>query len=88
MNSVLLTLLLFFSVNEAAAAQDSAEYSSIWDDPNESNPYFKKKYAKTGADIKRENSTERKYYKTTFKRRVYTGPTPAITPSAIATSAS
>lgn len=77
MNSVLLTLLLFFSVNEAAAAQDSAEYSSIWDDPNESNPYFKKKYAKTGADIKRENSTERKYYKTTFKRRVYTGPTPA-----------
>lgn len=82
MKELLLILALALTSAEAAArppydAADEQEPTSIWDDPNESNPYFKKKNAKTGADIKRENSKERKYYKTTFKRRVYTGPTPA-----------
>ena len=81
MKELVLILALALTAAEASAQQPygaaDEQEASIWDDPNESNPYFKKKNAKTGADIKRENSKERKYYKTTFKRRVYTGPTPA-----------
>ena len=82
MKVLLLAWMLTFAATEASAQQvydvaGEEEATSIWDDPNESNPYFKKKITKTGADIKRENSKERKYHKTTFKRRVYTGPTPA-----------
>lgn len=68
-----LFLLTLLPLHEVSAQQKP---KSIWDDPSESNPYFTKERTKTGADIKRENTKKRDYYKTTFKRRVYEGPTP------------
>lgn len=59
------------------AAQKKAENpKSIWDDENASNPYFKKttnkKKTAVPEDQKKKNVREPK--KSTFKRRVYTGP--------------
>lgn len=56
--------------------QKAAEQpKSIWDDDSSSNPYFKsdRKKVRTAADLKKEKAG-REPKRTTFKRRVYTGP--------------
>lgn len=56
--------------------QKAAEQpKSIWDDEGASNPYFKsdRKKVRTAVDLKKEKAV-REPKRTTFKRRVYTGP--------------
>ena len=58
-----------------AKAKKAVEPQSIWDDKSEANPYFKKQNSgktKKVADKKEKKVREPK--RTTFKRRVYTGP--------------
>ena len=59
------------------AAQKKAEKpKSIWDDENASNPYFKKTKSEKTKTVaaEKEEKKARKPKKSTFKRRVYTGP--------------
>ena len=54
------------------AADDN---QSIWDDKSEVNPYFKNKKTNTSKTAEKTNKKQRRLpKKTTFKRRVYTGP--------------
>lgn len=52
-------------------AQERAEKTSIWDDDGEANPYFSGGQKKKA---KKKKSTVKEPKRTTFKRRVYTGP--------------
>lgn len=81
MKSIFLALLIMFAANGSSAQMleydAEADSGSLWDDPNESNPYFKKQKIRTAADVKKEQAKKKEYYKTTFKKRVYMGPSPA-----------
>ena len=56
-------------------AAEQQQPKSIWDDDSASNPYFRSsnKKVRTAADVKAEKEAS-KAKKSTFKRRVYTGP--------------
>ena len=58
--------------NKKKAEKNKAP-KSIWDDSSESNPYFKKQKSKSG-NKKEDKKKAREPKRTTFKRRVYTGP--------------
>lgn len=64
---------MYQKAQEAKDPQKNKKPASIWDDTSEANPYFKNRTNKTGADV-REQMKKREPKKTTFKRRVYTGP--------------
>lgn len=64
---------MYKEAEEAKNPKKNEKPASIWDDTSESNPYFKNRTNKTGADV-RDQMKKREPKKTTFKRRVYTGP--------------
>ncbi|MBR1778629.1 MAG: hypothetical protein IJ752_08640 [Alphaproteobacteria bacterium] len=55
--------------------QENQSKSSIWDDDSEANPYFKKqKSNKAKSTDTKKKKGAKEPYRSTFKRRVYTGP--------------
>ena len=69
-------LIRKYQEDEAAAAakKKAKEPKSIWDDDTEANPYFQKQKTKSDKPKTEEKKKVREPKRSTFKRRVYTGP--------------